>query len=230
VVSLIATVMGFIIHRMRTRSAASAGPASANTNQNTIAPVFNIGVGQTPAPNPPNPLPAAPPPQVERRLPNMVCINAYVGTAWRVSPGTWSAINSGRRLDLPAFVVEFQNEARVRGNVGGPVNAHVAYSTRTQGEVRAVRGCWLEEGLSYADFRVDAIHRLLVGLRLDPGELVAVNKMNTISLGEVPTESISVAGTEPWQVYIRLTDANSGDLLYQGNFHMTIEPPHIFRL
>jgi hypothetical protein len=177
---MIVAAAGFIVHRFRNRP----DTAATNTIQNNLAPVINVSLLGTTNSNPPNPIPGTVTQPSEQRRPNMVCMNAYVGTAWKVSPGRWSAISSGRKLDLTASIIEFQNAARATGNIGAPVRAYVSFIP-AHGEERGVGGCWSEEGLSYADFHVDTIHRLFVGLRLDPPTLVAVSKSNTMALGEV---------------------------------------------
>lgn len=159
----------------------------------------------------------------------MVFKKGYLGNVWHKTPGIWSGIYSGKKAEVPALLVEFQNAASVERHVGGQVWAFIEFSPASGGDITAVRGCWLEESGRYADFPVDTIHRLLVAIILGRGEIVAVAKMNNSVMGEIPTESLVVEGTQPWRVHIRLTDANVGNILYEGNFRVTHNPPTITR-
>jgi hypothetical protein len=159
----------------------------------------------------------------------MVFKKAYLGTTFQETKGKWTARRSEKvGKNFPAFIVEFQNAARAEKNVGGSVQAFIEFHDPEGGNT-GVKGCWLEEYLTHAEFPVDTIHKLLLGLTQESGKLTAVGRLNNMFAGEFPTELIPVTGTPPWHAYVRLTDANGGDLLYEGNFQLTLDPPAIAR-
>jgi hypothetical protein len=124
-----------------------------------------------------------------------------------------------------AVVIQFTNEARQQGrNIGAPVKASMVYKNDGVPVLRII-GSWLYEGREYVEFRVDESHKLLVG--------VLYNKTKTLVVIErrrVVEESFDNIKPVPHDlsniqiVSVRLTNANTGDFLYEGDFQVTLDP------
>jgi hypothetical protein len=176
-----------------------------------------IHVGQ-PLPTP-TPAPAAISPQPKPR-PNMRMTRtgvAYVSereNIWR---------ENEQDAD-PALIIQFTNEARpgVR-NVGAPVQASLVYKDG-QAEVERLIGGWVNATSDYTEFRVDESHKLIVGILY--GEIfMAVGRRRVEGSAIINIEGSTLPSFQT--VNVRLTDANSGDVLYEGEFRVTIDPLQI---
>jgi hypothetical protein len=237
-------MIGFFVNRFRSKekrpTAGSALTAqgtkvenspvasgSGNT-QNVNAPIFNVNISQpTPAPAQAEPVRAAPAPR-KRPLPNMVATGVRVAGVQRVSQDVWSESHPVQ----DAFIVQFTNEARMdRQNVGGPVKAQLIYRDGVR-ELRRITGCWLNQAADMTEFRVDDSHSLMVGLMLG-GQFNTVGKRRVrvdLNTDEIPMDVNAIHGFEQGTVYVRLTHANTGDVLYEGQFQLNTHPPEIIRL
>jgi len=122
-----------------------------------------------------------------------------------------------------AILIQFTNEARpeVR-NVGGLVKAALVYKN-DQAEVLRIIGSWLDASGDHTEFRVDESHKLMVGIQYAQMFIV-------IGRRHVYEQSRFTIETEPHDlpvfqtVRVKLTNANTGDFLYEGGFRVTLDP------
>jgi len=172
-----------------------------------ITQIIHYGQPPTPAPAP------AIPPQPKPR-PNMLMTRTDVAYLSQ-REDIWRENEPGANL---AVVIQFANEARpgIR-NVGAPVQASLVYKDG-QTEVERIIGGWVDARSDYTEFRVDESHKLIVGI-IYREKFCAVGRRRTkIELRALPSfQTVSV----------RLTDANNGDVLYEGEFRVTIKPLQI---
>jgi hypothetical protein len=118
------------------------------------------------------------------------------------------------------LAVQFTNEARRDSpNVGGLVKAHLVYG-RGEEEIRRITGCWLNEAADMMGFRVDETHNLLVGMMLGE-QFTTIGKRRVRD--EIPTD-MNALPNFPVTVSVRLTHANTGEVLYEGVFRLNQNP------
>jgi hypothetical protein len=118
-----------------------------------------------------------------------------------------------------AVVIQFTNEARKEGqNVGVHVKALLIYKS-DGAEVLRIIGSWLYELKEWTEFRVDEPHKLMVGVRYGQ-MLVAIERRHALT----PIKPHPHYLPDFQTVRVRLTDANNGDVLYEGEFQVTIDP------
>jgi hypothetical protein len=199
-------------------------------NQNINAPIFNNVVniaqpGPAPAPIPAQPLMAAAPPEPAR--PYIRVTSVLVTGVSQAAQGMWTENHPMQ----DAFIIRFTNEARAgRQNVGGLVKAQLTYRDGVR-ELRRITGCWLNQDADMTDFRVDDCHALMVGL-MQEEQFTTVGKRRVvvdINSVEFPTDTTALMGFETGTVSVRLTHANTGDVLYEGQFFLNTHPPEIRR-
>jgi len=129
-------------------------------------------------------------------------------------------------MTRPPFIIQFTNEARPEGlNIGGPVKASVVYENDGV-EILRTLGNWLFEAREYADFRVDESHKLMVGLvgLSHKHTLCVIGRRRVVEQGFDTIRSVVEDLQHVQTVRVRLTNANNGDFLYEGQFRVTIEP------
>jgi hypothetical protein len=199
---------------------------TAKDSQVTNSPVASgsgiiqnvIHVGSAPV----TPVPATPLPVATRPRPNIQMTGTSVVTAL-VRDWVWKENESGTDQ---AAVIQFTNEARSEGrNVGGHVKASLVYKNDGH-EVLRIVGSWLHEAREYAEFRVDESHKLMVGIRYNQ-QLCVIGRRRVIERGfaTVKPEVQDLPNVET--VSVRLTNADTGDFLYEGKFRVTIDPLRI---
>ncbi len=122
-----------------------------------------------------------------------------------------------------AILIQFTNEARpgVR-NAGGFVKAVLVYKN-DQAEVLRIIGSWLDASGDHTEFRVDESRKLMVGIQY--GQLfVTIGRRHVYEQGrftiEIEPHDLPVFQT----VRVKLTNANTGDFLYEGEFRVTLNP------
>ena len=122
-----------------------------------------------------------------------------------------------------AILIQFTNEARpeVR-NVGGLVKAELVYKN-DQAEALRIIGSWLDASGDHTEFRVDESHKLIVGIQYAQ-MFIVIGRRHVYEQGrftiEVEPHDLPVFQT----VRVRLTNANTGDFLYEGEFRMALNP------
>ena len=133
--------------------------------------------------------------------------------------GVWKEDVQGTKQ---AVLIQFTNESRpgVR-NVGGLVKAELVY--KNEAEVLRIIGSWLDAGGDHTEFRVDESHKLMVVIQY--GQLfVTIGRRHVYEQGRFAIQ------TDPHDlpvfqtVRIKLTNANTGDFLYEGEFQVTLNP------
>jgi hypothetical protein len=121
-----------------------------------------------------------------------------------------------------AILIQFTNEARpgIR-NVGGLVKAELVY--KNEAEVLRIIGSWLNAGSDHTEFRVDESHKLMVGVQY-------AQMFKVIGRRHVYEQSRFTIEVEPHDlpvfqtVRVKLTNGNTGDFLYEGEFRVTLNP------
>lgn len=174
--------------------------------------------------------PVAPAPTTpnQRPLPNIILTSNYVARVSQVEYGVWS-----ERVPVQdAFILQLTNQARSGGpNVGGLVKAQLVYRQGLR-ELRRVNGCWLEQGADMTEFRVNDTHGLMVGLMMGQQFTTVGKRRVRVSLGidEIPQDIAVLNLFEDGTVSVQLTHADTGDVVYDGQFQLNTRPPEIIRL
>jgi hypothetical protein len=158
--------------------------------------------------------------QPERFNPNIRMTGAAVASVSERGRGVWKEDVQGTEQ---AVVIQFTNEARPGvQNVGGLVKAALVYRN-DQAEALRIIGSWLDASGDHTEFRVDESHKLMVGIQY--AQMFVV-----IGRRHVYEQSRFTIETEPHDlpvfqtVRVKLTNANTGDFLYEGGFRVTLDP------
>jgi hypothetical protein len=125
-----------------------------------------------------------------------------------------------------ALLARFTNEARrAAQNVGGLIKAQLIYRSQA-GEFRRTGGCWLGEPTDFAEFRVDETRELLIAVMIG-------NQVHTVGKRRVPvafngdgieTEAEPIPQIPEKTVVVRLTNADTGEFLFEREFRFTVKP------
>src|SRR6266849_6220125 len=158
--------------------------------------------------------------QPERFNPNIRMTGTGVAPVYERGRGVWKEDVQGTEQ---AILIQFTNEARpgVR-NVGGLVKAELVYKN-DQAEVLRIICSWLDASGDHTEFLVDESHKLMVGIQYAQMFIV-------IGRRHVYEQSRFTIETEPHDlpvfqtVRVKLTNANTGDFLYEGGFRVTLDP------
>jgi hypothetical protein len=158
--------------------------------------------------------------QPERFNPNIRMTGTGVASVSERGRGVWKEDVQGTEQ---AILIQFTNEARPRvPNVGGLVKAALVYKN-DQAEVLRVIGSWLDASGDHTEFRVDESHKLMVGIQYAQ-MFVVIGRRHVYEQGrftiEVDPHDLPVFQT----VRVKLTNANTGDFLYEGEFRVTLHP------
>jgi hypothetical protein len=122
-------------------------------------------------------------------------------------------------LGYQGVLIRFTNEARQGDSTAGvPVRASLTYEHGETFELRSI-GNWLESGDDVVRFRVEDSHNLVVGY-LDGGKFITTERRQ--GAGGLRAEYHEIPNVQG--VRVRLTDANGGDILYEGRFRLTLDP------
>jgi len=151
--------------------------------------------------------------------PNIRMTGAGVASVSERGRGVWKEDVQGTEQ---AILLQFTNEARpgVR-NVGGLVKAALVY--KNEAEVLRIIGSWLNAGGDHTEFRVDESHKLMVGIKYGQA-LVAIGRRHVYEQGRFIIE-IEPHDLPVFQIVrVKLTDANTGDFLYEGELRVTLDP------
>ena len=157
--------------------------------------------------------------QPERFNPNIRMTGAGIASVSERGRGVWKEDVQGTEQ---AILIQFTNEAQpgVR-NVGGLVKAELVY--KNEAEVLRIIGSWLNAGSDHTEFRVDESNKLMVGIQY-------AQMFRVIGRRHVYEQSRFTIETEPHDlpvfqtVRVKLTNANTGDFLYEGEFRVTLNP------
>ena len=158
--------------------------------------------------------------QPERFNPNIRMTGTGVAPVSERGRGVWKEAVQGTEQ---AILIQFTNEARpgVR-NVGGLVKAELVYKN-DQAEALRIIGSWLDAGGDHTEFRVDESHKLMVGIQHAQMFIVIgrrhVYEQSRFTI-EIEAHDLPVFQT----VRVKLTNANTGDFLYEGEFRVTLDP------
>jgi hypothetical protein len=158
--------------------------------------------------------------QSQRFNPNIQMTGAGVASVSERERGVWKEDVQGTER---AILIQFTNEARpgVR-NVGGLVKAELVYKN-DQAEALRIIGSWLDASGDHTEFRVDESHKLMVGIQ-HAQMFIVIGRRHVYEQGRFTIE------TEPHDlpvfqtVRVKLTNANTGDFLYEGEFRVTLDP------
>jgi len=151
----------------------------------------------------------------------------------RIAPlgtsGQWIASDGGQI----ALAMQFTNEASRNAsmNAEATVKSTLIYSIAGK-EVLRVRGCWLD-GFDLPTFQADDSHSLIVALagREELSVLGTVRKLVAPGSEEIQIRAHRLLAISlEIQVRVRLTEADRGDLLYEGEFVIRRDPLQIARL
>jgi hypothetical protein len=160
------------------------------------------------------------PAQPERFNPSIRMTGTAVASVSERGRGVWKEDVQGTEQ---AVVIQFTNEARpgIR-NVGGLVKAALVYKN-DQAEVLRIIGSWLDAGGDHTEFRVDESQKLMVGVQYAQ-MFVVIGRRHVYEQGrftiEIEPHDLPVFQT----VRAKLTNANTGDFLYEGEFRVTLDP------
>jgi hypothetical protein len=92
-----------------------------------------------------------------------------------------------------------------------------------QAEVLGIIGSWLNTGGDHTEFRVDESHKLIVGIQYAQ-MFIVIGRRHVYEQGrftiEIESHDVPVFQT----ARVKLTDANTGDFLYEGEFRVTLNP------
>jgi pyrimidine deaminase RibD-like protein len=167
-------------------------------------------------------------PAHQRNLPNIIATDAHMAKVSQVDQGVWSESYPAQ----DTFVIQFTNEAQRTGpNVGGLVKAQLIYRDAVK-ELRRITGCWLNQAADMTEFRVGDTHCLMVGLMLGQQFTTVGKRRVRVSLGvdETRQDMNALHGFEQGTVSVRLTHADTGEMLYECQFQLSTHPPEIIRL
>ena len=157
--------------------------------------------------------------QPEKFNPNIRMTGTGVASVSERGRGVWKEDVQGTEQ---AILIQFTNEARaVVRNVEGLVKAALVY--KNEAEVLRIIGSWLDASGDHTEFRVDESHKLMVGI-LYGHALVAIGRRHVYEQGrftiEIEPHDLPVFQT----VGVKLTNANTGDFLYEGQFRVMLDP------
>ncbi len=158
--------------------------------------------------------------QAKRHGPNLKYIGAYT-VSIQDSLGQ-GLIERGAHKN--AIVIRFRNEANGDRTVGATVRALLVYKNAQQ-EIDSVRGFWLETQSNMYHCKVDDRLTLIAGLLIGDDFLAYESQKNIFST--YITHSLdphTLRGFASGTLFVRLTDANDGHVLYEGQFAVTKNP------
>jgi hypothetical protein len=164
--------------------------------------------------------------------PNLIFIGARSVPASEIGGGVWSTemgqferklLGEHGQLSLLA---RFTNEAQNTGqNVGVVVKAQLIY--RSNGaEVLRIGGAWLDIPTEIAEFRVEDIRDLLIAVDAGNGPR-AIEKQRVcsgVNGKEIKTDLHLIKIASNGTVTVRLTNAHNGDVLFEREFQLIMEP------
>ena len=158
--------------------------------------------------------------QSERFNPNIRMTGTGVASVSERGRGVWKEDVQGTEQ---AILIQFTDEARPEvPNVGGLVKAALVYKN-DQAEVLRIIGSWLDASGDHTEFRVDESHKLMVGIQYAQ-MFIVIGRRHVYEQGrftiEIEPHDLPVFQT----VRVKLTNANTGDFLYEGEFRVTLNP------
>jgi hypothetical protein len=220
--ALLVALLIYFLQRRDSRDSRNAerdtptGTATVRDSQNSpvalgsgvIQNIVNVGS------SPPAPAPAPVETPQPKPIANIQMTGASVVTVTE-RDWVWKENVSGEHQ---AAVIQFTNEAKMGVRIGGiPVKALLIYKSDGT-EVLRIIGSWLYEYKEYTECRVDEPHKVIVGVRYGQ-MLVAIERRHAQDTKPHPHDL-----PEFQTVSVRLTNANNGDVLYEGEFRVTIDP------
>ena len=158
--------------------------------------------------------------QPERFNPNIRMTGAGVAPVSDRGRGVWKEDVQGTEQ---AVVIQFTNEARPGiQNVGALVKAALVYKN-DQAEALRIIGSWLDASGDHTEFRVDESHKLMVGIQYAQ-MFIVIGRRHVYEQSRFTIETESHDLPVFQTVRVTLTNANTGDFLYEGEFRVTLDP------
>ena len=174
--------------------------------------IVQVGTQPPAAPASPTPVPT----MQDKPCPNIRQTDANVFQVNEFSPTRFIEDRTGR---AQAVVIQFTNEARPdKPNAGVTVKASLVYESDNVG-VLGIIGSWMYSDFDVKTFRVEDTHQLVVGILFDD-TFTTIGMLNAGGYVRSNPQVVSAFQT----VRVRLTNANNGDLLYEGRFRVTFSP------
>jgi len=157
--------------------------------------------------------------QSQRFNQNIQMTGAGVASVSERERGVWKEDVQGTER---AILIQFTNESRPEvENAEGLVRAELAY--KNEAEILRIFGSWLNASSDHMEFRVDQSHKLMVGIQ-SAQMFTVIGRRHVYEQGrftiEIESHDLPVFQT----VRVKLTDANTGDFLYEGEFVVTLNP------
>ena len=227
-VAILTLIVGWIQYRKREpavtkiedRSQTNSTVASGSGNMPIAIHSQGNVVFNHPLPTPTQPAPAQPTPEkIEPRRPNIRFIAA---TTTSIEDHRQELVECGSRRN--AIVIRFRNEAKGTQIVGASVRALLVYKDG-QNEIHSVKGFWIETQSNLYRCRVDDKLTVIAGLLIG-GELVAYESQTRVfsRYSNYERDPHVLTGFEVGGLFVRLTNADNGDVLYEGGFTVTKNP------
>ena len=147
---------------------------------------------------------------------------ARVCRVTQIDHGVWSEGHGYQ----DALAVQFTNEAkRDSQNVGGLVKALLVYR-QGEAEIRRITGCWLNQSADMTEFRVDETHSLLIGVMFGQQFMTIAKRRVRVDINtdEIPTDMNVLPNFHAVTISVRLTHANTGEVLYEGALRLNENP------
>lgn len=205
--------------------------ASGSGNRQVVyAPIVNLNV------EPQRTKPAAMPPahstKPQKVLPNIVQTTVRsLGLRHDDETDVWSATDYSGGETVKGICIRFTNEARTTGgNAGAWVSASLVYRNQSGDERERISGCWVNDAYAAIQFRVERTWDLIVGIEGVDSKFYTVENIRTNSSGYSVhlTQVIALDDLQAGTLDVKLTDADSGDILYRGQFSIETNPLKVF--
>ena len=169
--------------------------------------------------NHPLPTPAQPTPEkIEPRRPNIRFIAA---TTTSIEDHRQELVECGSRRN--AIVIRFRNEAKGTQTAGASVRALLVYKDG-QNEIHSVKGFWIETQSNLYRCKVDDKLTVIAGLLIGGGLVAYESQTHVFSRSHYELHPHVLTGFELGGLFVRLTNADNGDVLYEGGFTVTKNP------
>ena len=221
-IGLVVTGIGVVIAWLQLRK--KEPPAASTVDRSETNSAVASGSGNTPIAIHARDVVSAPvqpkPEKSQPRRPNIKYIGAY--TVSIEDAGRFGLVERGSGPN--AIVIRFRNEAEGTQTVGVCVRALLIYKDGEH-EIDSVKGFWLETQSNIFHCHVDDRLTVLAGLVVD-GTFIAYEAQKHVlsrDIYHVPDPHYLRDFTTS-TLFVRLTDADHGHVLYTGEFVVTKNP------
>ncbi len=195
----------------------------SNNTQTVHAPTIHaqtVNYGNSPA----APTASAPPPKFQKAMPNVQYIGAETVS---IRTDSYQEFLEGGS-EQNAIVIRFANEARPGAqNLSAWVKAVLIYRYG-QKEID-VAGSWLDAASDVIVLQPDSRrHKLIAGMVID-GEFAAITGKDFVAHRRTwhRSDNHPLKGFQAGTVFVQLTDTHRSDVLYQGEFDVSLNPLRI---